>query len=260
HQAIKTACYLLSAELLLFALLAVAGVVYEHRAEKRDREVYPPPGKLVDIGGYRLHLSCTGAGPTVVLDYGHQGNYTDWHRAQPQLAEFSRVCLYDRGGYGWSDASPKPRLPSAMAEELRFLLLAAGEVPPYVLVGHSFGGLNALMFAHKYPDEVAGVVLVDASLPETMLRTRWRDRVQLRLMQIAIPFGLPRWRGWCGGNVPEAMRGLKQAITCRSSLYDTYFRESANFPETAAEGRALTSIGSIPLVVIARDPSIAGNS
>lgn len=260
HYAIRYVRYFAGLELIALLLLATLGLLYEHRAERRDRELYPAPGKLVDIGSYRLHLACSGEGPTVVLEYGHQGSYLDWYLVQPQIAKFARVCAYDRGGYGWSDPSPKPRVPSVMAEELHALLHAASEAPPYILVGHSFGGLNAVLFAHKFPDEVAGVVLVDASLPEMMARLRWRDRVRLRLMQAAIPFGLPRWRGWCGSAAPEEIRGLKQAISCRSSLYETFYREWSSFPQSATEVRAITSIGSIPLIVITRDPTVAGNS
>ncbi len=260
NYAIRCVRYFAALELIALLLLATLGLLYEQRAERRDRKLYPAPGRLVDIGGYRLHLACSGEGPTVVLEYGHQGSYLDWYLVQPQIAKFARVCAYDRGGYGWSAPSPKPRVPSVMAEELHALLHVAGEAPPYILIGHSFGGLNALAFAQKFPGKVAGVVLVDASLPEVMARLRWQDRVRLRLMQAAIPFGLPRWRGWCGSAAPEEIRGLKQAISCRSSLYGTYYREWSSFPESAAEVQAITSIGSIPLIVITRDPSIAGNS
>lgn len=260
HVATNGIRYMLPFELIGLAIIAMIGFVYEHRSAKNDRELYPPPGHLVDIGGYRLHLHCSGKGPTIVLEYGHQGSYVDWHRVQPQLTGFARVCIYDRGGYGWSDPSPRPRVPSVIAEELHSLLHAADEKPPYILVGHSFGGLSALMFAHSFPSEVGGVVLVDASLPLMMSQPSRRDEIQIRVMQAAIPFGLPRWRGWCGGNAPAEIRGLKQAITCRSSLYATYYREWISFHESAVEVRTITSIGSIPLMVITRDPRIAGNS
>ena len=221
--------------------------------------MYPPRGRLVDLGGYHLHVYCEGTGPTVVLEYGHQGSYTDWYRVQSQLAEFARVCIYDRAGYGWSDPSPKSRVPSVMAEELHKLLHSAGVVPPYILVGHSFGGLNALMFARKFPNDVAGIVLVDASLPEMMSVGRWQHAARIGVMQMAVAFGLARCRGWCGGNAPAEIRRLKQAITCRSALYETYRREWASFPQSAAEIRTITSIGSIPLIVIARDPDTGEN-
>ncbi len=241
QYAIRCVRYFAGLELVALLFLATLGLLYEQRAERRDRELYRAPGKLVDIGGYRLHLACSGEGPTVVFDYGHQGSYLDWYLVQPQIAKFARVCAYDRAGYGWSDRSPKPRVPNVMADELHHLLHRAGETPPYILVGHSFGGLNALAFAQKFPDEVAGVVLIDASLPEMMARLRWQDR-------------------WCGSAAPEEIRGLKQAISCRSSLYGTFYREWSSFPQGATEVRAITSIGSIPLIVITRDPSVAGNS
>ncbi len=154
--------YSVIVELLLIAVLAMIGIVYERRAVQRDSRLYHPPGKLVDVGGYRLHLNCVGSGgPTVVLEYGHQGSYFDWSRVQPEIARFTRVCYYDRAGYGWSDPSPRPRVPSIMSEELHALLHSAGEKPPYILVSHSYGSVNAEMFAHKYPEEVAGLVLVE---------------------------------------------------------------------------------------------------
>jgi pimeloyl-ACP methyl ester carboxylesterase len=253
HVAAKGFRFVLSFELFGLALIAVIGFVYEHRSEKDDRRLYPPPGQLVDIGGYRLHLHCEGKGPTVVLEYGHQGSYTDWYRVQPQLAEFTRVCVYDRGGYGWSDPSPKSRVPSVMAEELHAVLRAAGEKPPYILVGHSFGGLTSLMFAHKFPNDVAGIVLVDASLPEMMSTGRWQHLARIRWMQMAVMIGLARWRGWCGGNAVMEIRELKQAITCHPALYETYRREWTSFPESGAEIRAIAGIESIPLIVIARE-------
>ena len=139
--------YALAAEFALLVVLSVIGFSYEHRARRREAALFHPPGRLVDIGGYRLHLYCTGTGgPTVVLEHGHSATYLDWFRVQPRLATFPRVCSYDRAGYGWSDPSPKERLPSVMAEELHTLLNAAGEKPPYILVGHSFGAMNAVMF------------------------------------------------------------------------------------------------------------------
>src|SRR5215469_2417567 len=154
--------YVLGVELAVVLVLALTGFRYERRARRDDRELYPAPGRQLDIGGYRLDIQCGGArGPTVVLEYGLEGSYLDWRLVEPQIAGFTRVCIYDRAGYGWSDPSPRRRVPSVMADELHSLLHAAGEKAPYLLVAHSFGSFNAVMFAHKFPQEVFGLVLVD---------------------------------------------------------------------------------------------------
>ena len=246
--------YLLLAELLVLVIAAGLGAVYQTASSRRDRELYHPPGRLVDIGGSRLHLYCSGqGGPTVVVEFGLDGSYLDWYRVQPQIAQFTRVCSYDRAGYGWSDPATTPRIPSVMAEELDRLLAAAGEKPPYILVGHSFGSFNALMFIDQHPDQVAGLVLVDGAHPDELLPFYFSKKVWLRMMQLTMPFGLPRWRGWCGSGPPE-IAGMKRAIGCRAQVYATHYRQWAAFPESADEVRGLGTLGDLPLVVISRDP------
>src|SRR4051812_37119691 len=147
----------------LIAVLALAGASYEALAAAGDAHRYPPPGQLVDVGGYRLHIQCVGAGsPTVVLDAGLGGSSLDWSLVQAELGRTTRVCAYDRAGMGWSDPGPQPRTPRQIADELHTLLTNAGNAGPYVLVGHSLGGKNVRMFALQHPDQVAGMVLVDA--------------------------------------------------------------------------------------------------
>ena len=127
----------------------------------------PPPGRLIDIGGFRLHLHATGPkGRTVVFDAALGGSSISWTYVQPAVAEFARACTYDRGGFGWSDRAPLPRTASRLADELHTLLVRSGESPPFVLVGHSFGGLVARVFAGRYRDVTAGLVLVDPAAPE----------------------------------------------------------------------------------------------
>jgi pimeloyl-ACP methyl ester carboxylesterase len=246
--------YLLAAGLIAVIVIAAIGATYEARSRNHDLRTYHPPGKLVDIGGYKLHLYCSGSGsPTVILDYGLEGSYLDWRRVQPEVARFTRVCSYDRAGYGWSQSSPKPRIPSAMMEELHSLLVAAGEKPPYVVVGHSYGGFDALMYAHQYRKEVAGVVLVDSSHPDELLKFRWKRRFWLLLNQLTMPLGLPRWRRWCGDDSTE-IGMLKRAFSCQAHVPRTGYAQFAAFYQSAVETRNLGPLGSMPLVVVSRDP------
>jgi pimeloyl-ACP methyl ester carboxylesterase len=123
-----------------------------------------PPGKLVDLGGHRLHVNCTGDGsPTVVVENGLGDFSFDWILVQSQVSRFSRICTYDRAGYAWSDPGPKPRTFAQLNLELRDALSKLGERGPFVLVGHSYGGPVVRNFAATYPNQVAGMVLVDAS-------------------------------------------------------------------------------------------------
>jgi pimeloyl-ACP methyl ester carboxylesterase len=152
--------------------IAVGGALYQGISTKLDEKKYPPMGELVDVGGYRLHIHSTGeGGPTVVLDAGMGCNSLDWALVQPEIAKFTRVCSFDRAGNGWSDESPLERTSLNSVEELHTLLHNAKIPGPYIFVGHSLGGIEARLFASKYPDEVAGVVLVDAAHEDQLDKT-----------------------------------------------------------------------------------------
>ena len=210
------------AALCLIVVLACAGAVYQWAALRRDRRLNPMPGQLVDVGGYRMHIYCTGQGsPTVILDAGLGDTWLAWYKVQPLIARFTRVCSYDRAGMGWSDPSPKPRTVEVMARELHRLLRNAGVGPPYVLVGHSFGGMVVRMFAGLYRDDGAAVVLVDSVSPDQdQLLPRQLEKSNayfLRdqtLKQDTMLFGLPRLMGWCG-NGPSAIRSALRTVDCR---------------------------------------------
>ncbi len=127
-------------------------------------ETPAPPGKLVDLGGHKLHMYCTGGGnPTVVVENGLGDFSFDWALVQARVSHFTRICTYDRGGYAWSDSGPKPRTFAQLNLELHDALTKLGEHGPFVLVGHSFGGPLVRNFASVYPAAVAGMVLVDAA-------------------------------------------------------------------------------------------------
>jgi len=127
-------------------------------------EIPNAPGQLVDIGSSKLHINCSGAGtPVVVLEAGFPGSSLDWTLVQPGVAEFTRVCSYDRAGLGWSEKGREPRSSSQIAEDLNSLLSKANIGGPFVLVGHSLGALHARACIRRFPVTVIGMVLVDAT-------------------------------------------------------------------------------------------------
>ncbi|MDH4044828.1 MAG: alpha/beta hydrolase [Gemmatimonadota bacterium] len=155
-----------------------------------DRPDLPPLGRLVDVGGYRLHTYCTGTRspgrPTVVLSAGDGDFAVDWGLVQPAVAESARVCSYDRAGTGWSDPGPEPRTLHQEAAELDLLLANAGEQPAYVLVGHSVGALVVRVFQEQRPHNVVGMVLVDPTHEDARLGYRG-SLVQMRTLATGRP-------------------------------------------------------------------------
>jgi pimeloyl-ACP methyl ester carboxylesterase len=159
----------------------LAGAIYQAVGRARDARDFPPPGQMVNLGGYSLHFREEGeGGPAVVLEAGIAASSLSWSRVQPEVAKFARVCSYDRAGLGWSDSAPGARTAEQCARELHALLEKAGVPSPYVLVGHSFGACVVRMFASHHPHEVAGVVLVDGLHPNEWLRP---NRQQVRMLK-----------------------------------------------------------------------------
>jgi pimeloyl-ACP methyl ester carboxylesterase len=139
-----------------------------------------PPGRLVDLGGFRLHLQCAGDGaPTVVFDAALGASSLSWIFVQRDVSRITRACAYDRAGFAWSDAGPMPRTAGRIADELHLLLQRAALPPPYVLVGHSFGGLVMRIFAARRPEVTAGLVLVDPAHPEEWVEPGEHERRQI---------------------------------------------------------------------------------
>jgi pimeloyl-ACP methyl ester carboxylesterase len=166
--------------LLLFAALHPASVWAQVESAQPP---FPPPGRLVDIGGWRLHLNCTGessaSGPTVILEAGVGDFSVDWSLVQPGISKFVRVCSYDRAGDGWSDLGPHPRTMHQIVYELHTLLEKANVKPPFVLVGHSYGGWLVRLYASTYPAAIVGMVLVEAGADDP-----WRMMPDGKLVRV----------------------------------------------------------------------------
>jgi len=235
---------------------AIAGAIYENTSESRDRRANTMPGKLVDGGGFKMHINCIGDGsPTVILESGLGDTYISWRKVQPQIAKFSRVCSYDRAGLGYSESSPRPRTSEVMAEELHALLRSAGIAPPYILVGHSMGGFIVRLFASLYGTEVVGMVLVDSSHPDQDNRfppeLRNMEGTWLReaeFLEFTTPFGIPRLMGLCDEEPAQ------RAAECNFHTAREGVAELKAFPQSAAETAATGPLSDMPLAVLSHDP------
>src|SRR5450432_88366 len=161
------------------AALAAASAAYQVAGEARDRRRHPPPGRLLEVDGRRLHIRCAGQGSPAIVIIPALGDSSNlWLEVQPVLAQHTRVCVYDRAGLGWSQSPRRRRTGAGMTADLRALLHQAGVRPPYLLAGHSLGGLIAQLYAGLYPAEVAAVALIDSSHPgqrSRLPRTSVRD-------------------------------------------------------------------------------------
>ena len=237
-------------------LLALIGATYETIARAVDaRNKHPPLGKLVDVGGYRLHINCLGEGsPVVVMDSGLGDSMLAWSLVQPEIAQTTRVCAYDRAGLGWSDPGPTPRTSQRMVSELHRLLEKAGIEGPYVLVGHSFGGYNVRLYANRYPEEVVGMVLVDPSQSAHVSKTTQVDPMPViaAVLKVIYRLGIPRAirelrsEHGAGTKLPEEMQAMDRALS-----YDGALAEISGLNKSEAQIRdAGGSLGDMPLVVL----------
>jgi pimeloyl-ACP methyl ester carboxylesterase len=247
--------------LLILALLFSSG--YQAVASAAELRQYPAPGQLIDVGGHRLHIYCLGQGePSVVMEAGLSGWSTDWILVQPEVAKSTRVCSYDRAGYGWSDPGPLPRDSQQVASELHTLLSKSGVKGNIILVGHSQGGLFVQYYAKKYPQQVAGIVLVDSVHPEQSLsmredvRKRYEGdlRALTLLVRIIAPTGLLRLVGKSetiiADKLPLEYQAMARSLGFQSKVYRTLDEETASFEQSQAEVRDAGPLPTIPLAVI----------
>jgi pimeloyl-ACP methyl ester carboxylesterase len=251
---------------LLYPVLALLMVTslgggYETVRESLDAKAYPMPGQLVDVGGYRLHLNCTGTGsPTVVLEPGQGGVSSDLAWIARAVARDSTVCVYDRAGRGWSDAADRPPDGDQIAANLH-TLLDRGQVPgPYVLVGHSFGGLYVQAFAANYPRQVAGMVLLDSTAPTSgpALPTKTGSyngpgRVSALLSTVA-HFGVGRLIAQSSyGSLPSEVQGEARANASTAHHLASFIDEFVQANRAMRQASSLTSLHGKPLIVLTAD-------
>lgn len=256
--------------ILSVVLIVAAGAVFQFSMTQWESHLYPPPGKLVDIGGLRLHINCTGAGsPTVVMEAGPNDSSVIWQLVQPEISKFARVCSYDRAGFGWSDAPNQPRTSSNIADELSRLLTRAAVPGPYVLVGHDFGTLDLRVFTSRHRSEVVGMVFVDSVHPDIHHRPPFNVAAQSTVMNAyyhllpwSVPLGLPRILGWCRENFtfpnqPQAWARLVPEAAGQYCRLQSWRAEQAQVTDEDGSLPATTGpFGDMPLVVLSHDPRV----
>jgi pimeloyl-ACP methyl ester carboxylesterase len=246
------------------AALCALGAAYQAAASAMDRRNHLPPGQMVDVGGRRLHLRCSGpaAGPTVLLEHGGGGAGTlAWYLIQPEIARTTRACAYDRAGLGWSEPGPLPRDGRQIAGELHELLREAGVPGPYVLAGWSYGGLFVRAYAAEYPDEVAGLALLDATHPDVWSRTpagqaQYRQDSQVYaaargLVRLGLLRLIPTPLNASPASLPPDLLPAWRAVTSTTQFWDAVQAESAAIGETMAQVRAAPPLpAGLPVIVV----------
>jgi pimeloyl-ACP methyl ester carboxylesterase len=243
-----------------------AGVITEKLAEVRDRAKFPPPGQIVDVGsGRRMHILCRGAtpGPTLIIEQGAGSPSMLWWPIAAQIAPFARICTYDRAGYQWSDPAPRTRSLQDRVTDLHTLLAGAQIPGPFVLVAHSFGGPIARLYAHTYPDQIAGMVLVDTPEEAVIFRPSYvayagKIAVFARALEVAAHVGLVRlgltfWR-----TAPDGFTAAEFATLKSHLARPAFFRAMADdpaalerVPPAMQHPGGFGTLGDKPLVVLA---------
>lgn len=281
--------FLIFGVIAILALLALAGWVYQQVGTAQDRKRYPPPGELMGVEGRSLHLLSMGEGsPAVIFESGLMSTVLCWQDVQRQIAKDTRAVSYDRAGLGWSSPGPTPRDAEQIVNELRVLLDQAHVPAPVILVGHSFGGLTTRLFAARYPEQVAGLVLIDPVVPgewnpasehnqkriRTGAKILWRASVLSRLgvirfvsfllragvKPLAEPLvrlmskGAPKGDGTSSSplfwNLPSSERAMAPVFWVQPKFTETIASQLENLPRSAAQVAAADDLKEVPMTVI----------
>ncbi len=254
----------------IFVLIVIAGSIYEAIGRRNAAREYPPPGKMVDIGGRRIQLDCRGSGsPVVVFESGLDLNGSlSWSMVQDSVAKVTRACTYSRAGIMWSDPHDGPLNSDTVAEDLHAVLKQAGEQPPFVLVGHSLGGPYIMTYTKNYGRDVAGLVFVDASHPnqaqkfktnassgQPLLYKAAAALARTGVVRAAIPFF---HSVVCAPHQP--VHSIQAMEAYASTSLDAVLKESDAFDQTLAEAGSFRSLGDRPLFVLTAMAPISTNA
>ena len=234
---------------------------------KRAHASNPVPGSFYRVNGRQMHIYCSGAGsPTVVIEAAASASWLAWQAVQTRLAKVTQVCTYDRAGHGWSEPRSGPRDAEAIVSELHSLLNEAGVQRPLVLAGHSAGGLYVREYARQFPNEVAGVVLIDSSSPQQIDELpEWRADYeksrrefgrQLLWQRLKVWSGFERLAGRCHDQPSkelEYLSGQYDALMCRPAFVGGEDSEFMYFETTCKQAGRLNTFGEKPVLVLSRD-------
>jgi pimeloyl-ACP methyl ester carboxylesterase len=255
-------------ERIALSLVAVAALAVAGSSGWNAIELYrfrhPPPGKTYTVDGHAMRIDCVGSGsPAIVLDAGLGNDGLIWGRVQPALAKTTRVCSYDRAGFGWSDALPAPRDAEHIATELHGLLATAGIQGPVVLMGHSIAGMYIREYATRYPTEVAGLIFVDGSTPLQNRNPAFKAydsrpsarRLWMLVNEAALTLGIPRLTGGCSESFPGLDPGA-----ARLQAEDQCHRwpgpvtaEMESFDRSGEETVHTGPYGALPILIFSQD-------
>lgn len=253
-------------------LIILCIAVYNQILIKVEKNKFNPPGKLIEIDGHKMHIFSMGdsnSSPTVVMTCGSgaPSAYTEFSNIQPKVSTYSRTSVYERPGYGWSEQASTPRDTNQIVEDLHRLLDKSGEKPPYLFVAHSMGAMEVLLYTHKYPEEVEGVVLVDGTSPykhlyhsEASISDFGVKFIKILnkvgFVRIILDFELIPMFNNRLNSMNEEIKKIDKAMTYKNILNDMVLKEGNSLKTTAEEMYGKLDFRDIPLVLFAADKSM----
>ncbi|WP_049789243.1 alpha/beta fold hydrolase [Granulicella tundricola] len=252
-KASRTLTRLIAIALLIFLVAVIGGATFNALAIRHYRKIAGLPGKVCDVNGHSLHLYCTGEGsPTILLSSGLGDDFLGWVKVQPVLSKQTRVCSYDRAGFGWSDSGAGVQDANAISLQLHQLLEAAAIQRPFVLVGHSISGIYLRSYATHYPADLAGLVFVDGAtplqddrIPKQLVKIQEQQRRQMPWQKLLMSVGWYRLRGICT-SIPSGAEAYTAWIKADSCIPSRWMRWRMNsMPSESPEKRRFTRVHSV---------------